>query len=844
MDWKGLETEESLRRRLEEGENVLPQDRPPSTLIRAKRIVSEPMFLLLLGGGGLYLLLGDPVEGSFLLSFVLVVIFMTFVQEQKTERALDALRSLASPLATVIRGGLRVEIPSRQVVRGDLLVLSEGGRVPADARLLEGRLDVDESLLTGESVPVVKIPGTDSLAAGRPGEGASPFVFAGTSVVRGEGFARVEATGERTAVGAIGRSLSRLGPGSSRLETESLGLVRRLTAVGGGLALADVLLNRLWVHKGWLDSLLGGLALAMAVLPEEIPVILTIFLAMGSWRLARIQVLSRRFSAVEALGSITVLAVDKTGTITENRMELAEIDVRGQPFRPAQSAILPEAFHETVEFALLATTGTPSDPMEQALVAFGQRSLSGTEHLHETWRAVRVYGLEPPILAMARAYPGGAPDEILFATKGAPESILDLCHAPPDVLEETMARVAGMARRGYRVLGVARGSWPSVGLPEILHDVTFTFLGLLAFRDPPRRDAAEAVRTCTKAGIRVLMMTGDYPETARAIAGEVGIPDGDVITGAEIAGFSDQELKPLLARASVCARLLPEHKLRLVRLLSECGETVGVTGDGVNDAPALKAAHVGIAMGMRGTDVARQSASLVLLNDSFVSLVAGVRQGRLIFGNLSSALRFALAVHLPLVALTLIPLAYRGTLLLTPLHIVLLQLIIDPACSLLFEAEPARRDLMADPPRARNRSPFEWASMKGALWQGVVVTGILLAGVAAFHAAGWSTEAVRAATFLALVLSVLLLILASRAPRGEAPVPKNPVTTKLFAAVPVFLALFYAVPFLRRRMGWGDLSMDDLVLVGTGALGLAAFVGLALWGFRAIKGKGGRTGRG
>lgn len=846
MEWKGLEKADALRLLAEDGENLLPQDRPPSVFSRAMKIFSEPMFLLLLGGGGLYLLLGDPSEGFFLLSFVIVVILMTFVQEQKTERALEALRNLSSPQAKVVRGGIRIMIPSKDVVRGDILVLEEGVRVPADARLLEGRLEVDESLLTGESAPVAKIPGQDTLPFGRPGENTIPFVYAGTTVTSGEAISRVEATGERTAVGSIGRSLARLEAGKSLLEASSLRFVRIFSVVGVGLAVGDFLLSRFWAGKGILESLLAGLALAMAVLPEEIPVILTIFLALGAWRLSRTHVLSRRFSAVETLGSITVLAVDKTGTLTQNRMVLSEIAVQGRAYRPGEGEAFPEEFHETVEFAVLATPRFPSDPMEQALVGFGQSYLVGTEHLHETWKAVRVYGLEPPILAMARAYPAESPEKVLFATKGSPESVLDLCHVPQAEFGEVMSQVDRMARQGYRVLGVARGTWPSLALPEILHDVPFAFLGLLGFCDPPRNDAGEAVRECAGAGIRIVMMTGDYPETARAIARDVGIPDSDVVTGTEIDSLSDPVLKARLGRTSVCARLLPEQKLRLVRLLRENGEIVAVTGDGVNDAPALKAAQIGIAMGGRGTDVARQSAALILLNDSFRSLVGGIRLGRLIFENLSSALRFALAVHIPLVGLSLFPLLYKGALILAPLHIVLLQLIIDPACSLLFESEPARRDLMKDPPRPPDRTPFGWRSLEVALWQGLGVTGILLGGFVLFHALGWPLDRVRAVLFLALVLTVLLLILANRtpgAPKGKEKPPENPVTIRLFIAVPLFLALFYTIPFLRNRMGWGALPPASLLSILAPVFGLVLIVGLALWGIRAIRGEGARSGR-
>ena len=828
---KGLGQEEALQRLSEEGRNVLPQDRPASPFLRLAKILTEPMFLLLLGGGGLYFLLGDRTEGLFLLSFVLVVMATTFFQKQKTDRALEALRNISSPHATVIRDGARVDIPSSDIVREDLLVLDEGNRVPADARLLEGRLETDESLLTGESLPVLKIPGQENLPFAVLREGTSPFVYAGTVVIHGSAVGKVEATGEKSAVGAIGRSLSGVTEKSSFLEKTSLRFVRTLSVAGVSLAAADVLINRFWIGKTFLESLLNGLALAMAVLPEEIPVILTIFLAIGAWRLSRIHILSRRLSAVETLGSITLLAVDKTGTLTENRMLLKLIVSDGETFETGQGSLLPETFHRTVEFALLSTPPNPFDPMEEALATFGRGSLEGTEHLHDSWTPVKVYGIEPPILAMARAYPTGSRREFLFATKGSPESILDLCHVPESRLSEMLSRVDTLAGQGYRVIGVAQGTWTSPDLPENLHDVPFTFLGLLAFQDPPRMDAAAAVRQCASAGIRILMMTGDHPATAKAIAREVGIPNSEVITGKEIDDSSDEVLQERLARVSVCARLRPEQKLRLVDLLKKNGEVVGVTGDGVNDAPALKSAQVGIAMGQQGTDVAREAASLVLLDNSFKSLVEGIRLGRLIFENLLSALRFALAVHLPLIALSLIPLIFRGTLLLTPVHIVLLQLIIDPACSLLFESEPARRDLMADPPRPPHRTPFEWASLRGALFQGTGVAGILLGGFFLFDSFRWTIETTRSILFFSLVLSVLLLILTNRTLRsGDTPpgAGKNSFSVKLFIAAGIFLLLFYTVPFLRERIGIGHLQPGSALSFLLPVLGLVLTVALFL----------------
>ena len=836
MEWKGLDPQDARRILQEEGENLLPHERAHSTLAEFLSILSEPMLLILLAGGILYFLLGNKSEGTILLFFVLVVLGMAFFQKQKTQNTLEALRQIAAPRSTVIRGGLQIVIPAREVVRGDILMLSEGDRVPADARLLDGRLFVDESLLTGESVPVLKIPGADTLAFGSPGEHTSPFIFAGTMLTQGMGVARAEFTGERSAVGRIGLSLSQTVIRLSPMEKASLRFVRVFSLVGVAFAGLEVFLFKTAAHMNLLASLLGGVAFVMAFLPEEIPVILTIFFALGARRLSAGNVLVRRMSALGALGEVTVLAVDKTGTLTENRMQLVKIDVDGESFGVTDGGALPEAFHPTLEYAILASSPASPDPMEKALFSFGEASLSGTEHLHRDWRAVKVYGLEPPILAMARVYEPEEGRPSLVATKGSPESVLDLCHIPPEETERVEARVRSLASQGYRVLGVAFGTFAEAELPVNLHDVSFTFLGLLAFQNRPRPEVEGAIRKCHEAGIRVVMMTGDHPETALAIAREVGIPDRTLLTGSDL-DTQDERFFDQISQVSVCARLRPEQKLRLVSCLSEKGEIVAMTGDGVNDAPALRAAHVGIAMGQKGTDTAREAAALVLLKDSFADLVGAIQMGRRIEDNIASAVRFAVAVHLPLVFLGILTVVSGGAMILTPVDILLLQFIIDPACSLLFEAEPERAEIMREPPRPTGWTPFMWQSLRGAVFQGMGVSMIFFIGYMLIRSRGWPMEVLRTVLFLSLAQGVLLLILSNRN-EGLRPTGRvwsdNPVFVRLFSIVPVFLLLLYAVPPFRESLGWGRLSqvghvMGMVGLVGGIALYLRFFGHVGRW---------------
>jgi Ca2+-transporting ATPase len=790
----GLDPAEAARRLAAHGPNLLPGSTPKTVLAIVAGVLLEPMFLMLLVAGGLYLALGDRAEAAFLLSFVFVVIGITLAQERKTQRALESLRELSAPRALVIRGGEEMRIPGREVVIGDLLVLHEGDRIAADALLLDGHLDVNESLLTGEAVPVTKLPGKDI------GQ-----LFASTVATKGVGVAEVHAIAGATAVGRIGQALRTTVEPVSGLQRASRQLIRNLTIGGLLLATAYTLLSWLWDGRDLLESVLAGIALTMAILPEEIPVILTVFLALGAWRISKHKVLTRRVPAVESLGAISVLAVDKTGTLTQNRMQIAELRLPDDSAHDEQSTELPEAFHALVEFAMLATPLDPFDPMEKAIQQFGLHWLTDTEHVHAEWSPEFEYALSPDILAMTRVFRGDARDTHLLATKGAPEAVIDLCHLPVADAAAILGQVEAMAERGLRVLGVARGEWRGAAWPRSQHDFDFRFLGLIGFVDPPRPEVPAAIAECRSAGIRIIMMTGDHPATARAIAREVGLSErAEVLTGAEMAALDDAALRERLRHVDLCARLKPEQKLRLVQLLRQDGEVVAMTGDGVNDAPALKAADVGIAMGERGTDVAREAAALVLLDDSFASIVSAIRQGRRIYDNITKATRFVFAVHMPIIALALVPALLHWPVLLMPVHIVLLELLIDPACSIVFEAEPASNDIMQRPPRTPSDSPFAATSLRYAVMQGLGFAGILLLGYGLLPGQGLDAVHSRSAVFIALVIGLFLLTLANRGRSRPALArlpAKNPWLPRMFGGVALMLAIVIGVPFFRGVMG-------------------------------------------
>ncbi|MEO6986587.1 MAG: cation-translocating P-type ATPase [Paralcaligenes sp.] len=825
---RGLTSVQARERLAAEGQNLLPGSTPKSTAAIVRDVLVEPMFLMLLVAGGIYLTLGDRAEALFLLGFVFVVIGITLVQERKTQRALESLRDLSAPRALVVRDGHEQRVAGRDVVRGDVLVLREGDRIAADAILLSGQLNVDESLLTGEAVPVTKLVSSDAKAANvafttldGQRDDRTATLFASTVVTRGLGLARVHAIAGATAVGRIGADLAATVEPPSALQEASRKLVGVLGASAVVLAGFLVLLNWWWDGRPVLDSLLAGVALAMAILPEEIPVILTVFLALGAWRISKQHVLTRRVSAIETLGAITVLAVDKTGTLTLNQMAIAELVSADERFTPKGATELPEIFHELTEFAMLATPGDPFDPMEKAIQKFGHHWLAGTEHVHDDRVPAFEYALSSEILAMTRIFASANPTHYLLATKGAPEAVADLCHLNADALEVIRLHVDSMAERGLRVLGVARGRWSGTTVagpiwPTTQHDFDFEFLGLLGLADPPRPEVPAAVAECRRAGVRLIMMTGDHPATARAIARQVGLSDRpDVITGIEIAALNDTALRNRLKHTDICARLQPKHKLRLVQTLRAAGEVVAMTGDGVNDAPALKGADVGIAMGERGTDVAREAAALVLLDDSFARIVGAMRQGRRIFENIGNASRFVFAVHVPIIGLALVPALMKWPTLLLPVHIVLLELLIDPACSIVFEAEPEASDVMSRPPRARGASPFSRTNLLQGLLQGLGLTAAFLAGYSVLTANGYTVGQNRTVIFTSLVLSVLLLILVNRNAILATTDVGNPWVARMALAVALMLILVIGLPGLRQIMGLAVPDIPSLIAIGS-----------------------------
>jgi Ca2+-transporting ATPase len=823
---RGLTSAEAAARLAAEGPNELTRERRRGLLASIADVVREPMLALLLAACGIYLVLGDVREALALLLAVLVVIAITLVQERKTERALAALRDLASPRALVIRDGVRRRIPGREVVRGDALLLAEGDRVPADALVLEAsHMEADESLLTGESVPVRKRAAAGAPAEARPGGDDLPFVYAGTLVVRGRGLAEVRATGPQSEMGRIGKVLEGIEVGRTPLQEEVARIVKRAAAAGLLLCAALVALYGL-TRGNWAQAFLAGIALAIAMLPEEFPVVLTIFMALGAWRISRSRVLTRRLPAVEALGAATVLCSDKTGTLTENRMRVARLWAPGT-LHVVGDGPLPEAVHPLVEFGILASQRDPFDPMEQAFHRLGKEGLSGTEHLHAAWELVREYPLSPELLAVSHVWREPGSGRLAVAAKGAPEAIADVCHLPQARAVEVQAHLGEMAADGLRVLAVARAEFGPGDLPPGQHDFDFQLVGLVGLEDPLRAGVPEAVAECSRAGVRVVMITGDAPDTARAIARQAGIPAGEVLTGREVEALSDQELAGRLERVRVFARTVPEQKLRIVQALRAGGRVVAMTGDGVNDAPALKAAHIGVAMGGRGTDVAREAAALVVTDDDFTSIVEAVRLGRRIHDNLRRAMAYVLAVHIPIAGVALVPVLLGWPLVLFPVHIVFLELVIDPACSIAFEAEPGDPDLMRRPPRPVGAGLFSRRLVLVSVLQGAALLAATLISFRLGLGHTASEASGRAMAFATLIAGNLSLILVNRSWRRTllgTLGTRNRASWLVVGGATVTLVLALWLPFLRGLFRFGPVGGDDLALaVLAGALSLGWF---------------------
>jgi Ca2+-transporting ATPase len=825
-DLSGLDEAEARARLARFGPNILQQDTSRGLIEIAQGTLREPMFMFLLAAAALYLFVGSFGEGLFLLAGAIVSIGLVIFQEARSERALAALRELAEPTARVVRGGVERRISSRFLVPGDIVLVGEGERLPVDGLLVGGDvLTVDESTLTGESVPVAKEPANGLDEAGedaRPGGDHTPFVFAASLIVRGQGTVRALKTGAATQLGRIGASLATIQTEPTLLQRTSARLVGKL----GLLALAFcalVVVSYGLLRGDWFEGALAGITLAISLLPEEFPMVLAIFMALGAWRLAQHKVLVRRAAVLETLGAATMLCVDKTGTLTENRMTVAAVWVDGELYDLTNpTEVRREAAH-LIGKAALASAVRPVDPMDRAVrdMAGGLDGIDSTPG----GAPVQSHPLRANLLAVIQAWVESA-DQWIVAAKGAPEAIFRLCQMPPETHDPLHEVVSTMAARGLRVLGVASRRH-SGSLPDDLTDAPFTFEGLVGFLDPVRPDVPEALALARRAGVSVAMITGDYPATALEIARRCGIDsDAGVLHGSDLAALDTDSLRRQVGRVRIFARVLPEQKLALVEAFKANGEVVAMTGDGVNDAPALEAAHIGIAMGQRGTDVAREAADIVLLDDSFASIVSGVRLGRRIFANLRKALVYVTAIHVPIAGVALFPIVLGLPPLLYPMHVVLLELVVDPICSLVFEAEPSEQEAMNKPPRPAAEGLFGAKELLFGLVQGAVVLAAVLGLYIWTIAADVPEREARGAAFIALIVANITLAFADSAEVGSSFFdPRRVAFWAIGLTATVILGIMLFVPAAARMFSVATPAPAMLVLALVVAIAAGGWYG-------------------
>jgi Ca2+-transporting ATPase len=787
QSYQGLSTDQVKEKQLKYGFNELDESKPKNLLYIILEVLKEPMFILLILCCILYLILGDK-DGALILSvFVIVIIGITFFQTWKTETTLSALKELTNPKALVIREGTESYISSRELVVDDILILNEGDKISADALLLSAlNLMVDESSLTGESVPVAKHD--------------SQIAYGGTLITQGKAYAKVTAIGNHTELGKIGKSIQTITKEDSRFKKEVGKLVAKMLIIGGVLCLVII---GFWFMRGdLLKGFLTSLTFAIAMLPEEIPAVLTIFMALGAWRISNKKVLTRNMSAIETLGSISVLCTDKTGTITENKMTLSEVFTAGNSYKVNKEAI-PNEFHSLIEFAILASKEHSFDPMEKALVKVVESKLIDSEHLHKDWKLVQEYPLSKELLAMSRAWDLPDTEEFSFYSKGSPEAIFDLCHLNQEETKALTTRVEEMAARGLRVLGVANSRTSLKQLPDKQHEIDFEFSGLIAFADPIREGIKEAVKDCYSAGIKLIMITGDYHVTAQSIAKEIGLKNPEnFIIGSELEKLSDDELQKKISNITIFSRVAPQQKLRIVNALKANQEIVAMTGDGVNDAPALKSSHVGIAMGKAGTNVARESADLILLDDNFSSIVSAIALGRRIFDNLRKAMSYILAVHVPIAGLTLVPVIFADLpVLLFPIHVAFLELVIDPTCSVVFEAEPADKNIMAKAPRKMTEAILNTRNLIISIFQGFCVFSLVIAVYFLSINAGKSDGEVRLFSFASLLILNFFLTIINKSLKGKSIndlLTENKALLIVLTLIIIFFTLILNIATLRR----------------------------------------------
>lgn len=716
--FKGLSTEEANQLQEKFGKNELVAEKKESFLHKVLHVITEPMFLLLIVAAAIYFILGEPKDGAIMLIFVVGIIGIETIQEWKTDKTLKALKDLSAPQIKVLRDGIEKVINSCDLVPGDIMFISEGVKVPADGKVLKAStLSIDESSLTGEAEPVWKAP-TDTINHIAIDYWHKDYCYAGTLVTHGTGTILVDKIGPATEYGKIGQNVISAPDNPTSLQKQTGKLVKLCAIIAAVLFVVVGIVTYFNIPDHsfgdrLIESILSGVTLAMAMIPEEFPVILTVFLSMGAWRLAKKHSLVRKLPSVETLGAVSVLCVDKTGTITMNKMTVID------------TWSLKNDTNILIKIMGMGCKADAYDPMEKSMISYCEEQGITRNNLF-SGELIKEYAFTNELKMMGHVWQKD--NNIIVAAKGSPERILTICNLTPNERKMAENKILKMSKEGLRVIAVGQMSISSTNeIPDTLMECNLELCGLIGLADPPRESVKEDIKTCTKAGVRVVMITGDNGITASSIAKKINIPNSDkIITGDELNKMSDEELRERVKKVSVFSRVIPEHKMKIVKAFKENGEIVAMTGDGVNDAPALKHADIGIAMGKRGSEVSREAADLILLDDNFSTIVETIRDGRRIYDNIRKAVGYVFTIHIPIAFGSLLaPLLgiSPSNLLLLPLHVVLLELVIDPTCSIVLERQPAEDDIMERVPRNKNENLLTAKTLFKSLLQGFVIFG-------------------------------------------------------------------------------------------------------------------------
>ncbi|WP_229216723.1 cation-translocating P-type ATPase [Dyadobacter sp. 3J3] len=804
---KGLTDSLVTQSRITHGENKVADTSKNGFLSAVLDLVKEPMLIILVVAAGIYFLTGSTGEGLFMLGAIILISAISVYQDTKSRNALEELKTLTQPKCSVIRNGIVIEISREEIVIGDCLILEEGNKIPADGFVLEAHdFSVNESILTGESMAVVKT---------EPGE----KIFQGTLVASGRAVCEIDAIGNGTNLGKIGLSLESIEQEATPLQIQITDFVKKMAIVGIVVFLIVWGINFYRSHL-FLDSLLKALALAMSILPEEIPVAFTTFMALGAWRLMKMGIIVKKTQTIETLGSATVICTDKTGTITENKMTLASL------FLPVSNALmvpdqnLNDEGQKLISMAMWSSEPEPFDAMEVALhEAYGKRIQSD---LRPDFKLVHEYPLEgkPPMMTHVFENSSG---ERIIAAKGAPEAIMAVSDLTESAKSAIFDAMTTLTSEGYRLLGVGESKFAGNDFPEKQQQIKFQFMGLVAFYDPPKANIRTVFESFYKAGIQVKIITGDNAATTQNIARQIGFQGADqAISGDELMRMDDQTLQQCVLEKQIFARMFPEAKLKVINALKEQGQIVAMTGDGVNDGPALKAAHIGIAMGKKGTEIAKQAASLILVDDDLGKMVDAVAMGRKIYVSLKNAIRYIISIHIPIILTVFIPLAlnWKYPSIFTPVHIIFFELIMGPTCSIIYENEPMQQNLLLQKPRPATSTFFNLKELSVSIVQGLVITiGMLL--IYQFAVSNQYDESLtRSMVFIGLLSANVFLTLINRSFYYSVLTTlryKNNLVTLIVGITVLLSVLIFVIPGVNRFFSLEAVNLRQLLIsIGIG----------------------------